>query len=342
MLSKSETSPVQPSRPEWYEATARYARPSLAKAVWQLVNTFVPYTALWVLMAYTVRQGYNYGITVGLAAAASVFYVRIFIFFHDCCHGSFFASFRANRILGYVTGILTFTPFDSWRRTHAVHHTTVADLDRRGVGDVWTMTVEEYLASPWRKRLAYRIYRNPLVLLGLGPIALFLILYRYPNRDAKKNERSSVLVTDLAILAILGTAILMGGLRTYLQIQIPVILIGGAIGTWLFYIQHQFEGVYWARHEDWDPLRAALEGSSYYRLPRVLQWCTGNIGLHHIHHIRPLIPNYNLQQCINDVPALQSVSPLSIRRSLNSLRFNLYDEQQKALVSFGSLKTLQA
>jgi len=302
----------------------------------------VPYGALWVLMVYTVQRGYPFWLTAVLAAVAAVFYVRIFIFFHDCCHGSFFASFRANRILGYVTGILTFTPFDAWRRTHATHHTTVADLDRRGVGDVWTMTVEEYLAAPWKTRLAYRIFRSPLVMLGLGPAALFLIMYRFPLRDMKKNERNSVIVTDVAILAIIGLSFLTIGLRTYILIQVSVLLIAGALGTWLFYIQHQFDGVYWARHEEWDQMRAALEGCSYYRLPRFLQWCTGNIGLHHIHHIRPGIPNYNLQQCFDDLPALQAVSPLTIRRSLKSLRLNLYDEKKKALVSFQSLKALHA
>lgn len=342
MLSNSGSARIQQARPDWYKLTARYAQPSLRKAVWQLLNTMVPYGALWVLMVYTVQRGYPFWLTAVLAAVSSVFYVRIFIFFHDCCHGSFFASFRANRVLGYVTGILTFTPFDAWRRTHATHHTTVADLDRRGVGDVWTMTVEEYRASPWWKRLAYRGLRNPLFLLGIGPAALFLIMYRFPHRDMKKNERNSVIVTDLAILAIVGLSFLTIGFWTYILIQVSVLLFAGALGTWLFYIQHQFDGVYWARHEEWDQMRAALEGCSYYRLPRFLQWCTGNIGFHHIHHIRPGIPNYKLQQCFNDIPALQAVRPLTIRRSLKSLRLNLYDEKKKALVSFHSLKTLHA
>jgi len=328
------------ARPDWYQDVIKYQQPDLGKAIWQLVNTFVPYAILWALMIYTVQLGVPYWITLALAVVTAGFVVRIFIFFHDCGHGSFFASRRANTILGYITGILTFAPYEDWRHNHGIHHATVGDLDRRGVGDVYTMTVEEYLAAPRLRRLAYRLLRHPLILFGLGPWFMFLILYRLPHKESKRRQRYSVYLTDLAIVVIIGVASLTIGLRTYLLIQLPITFVSSTLGLWLFYVQHQFEGVYWARHGEWDSTRAALEGSSYYKLPKVLQWFTGNIGLHHIHHVRARIPNYNLQQCYDEVPAMQAVKPLTIRNSLKALRFNLYDERQKKLVSFRSLRAL--
>jgi omega-6 fatty acid desaturase (delta-12 desaturase) len=340
MPAHSGPAKTQLTRPDWYQSILKYDQPSLRKAIGQLIDTFVPYFALWALMVRTVQSGHAYWVTLALAIVAAALLVRIFIFFHDCCHGSFFASRRANRILGYISGMLTFTPYEDWRRSHAGHHATAGDLDRRGTGDVWTLTVEEYLAAPGLRRLVYRFFRNPLVMFGLGPAFVFLLAQRFPHKGTRKRERNSVVFTDLAILAIIGVASVTIGLRAYALIQLPIMLVASTIGVWLFYVQHQFEGVYWARHEVWDPMRAALEGSSYYKLPRVLQWFTGNIGLHHIHHVRPRIPNYNLQQCYDDTPALQAVRPLTIRRSLQSLRMNLWDEKRQKLVSFRSLKAL--
>jgi omega-6 fatty acid desaturase (delta-12 desaturase) len=316
-----------------------YAVPDHSRAVLQLINTFVPYLLLWVILIYMIRNRYSLIVISPLILLASLFLLRIFILFHDCVHGSFFASQRANTILGYVTGILTFTPFRYWQHNHLTHHGTYADLDQRGVGDIWTLTVEEYRSAPRLKRIGYRIYRNPFVLLGLGPGYFFLIAQRFIHRWKTRDERHSVAFTNLAIVMILWLAHITVGLKTYLVIQLPIILAAGAMGVWLFYVQHQFEGVYWARHDEWDPLKAALKGSSYYRLPKVLQWFTGNIGLHHIHHVLPRIPNYKLQQCYNDIPFLQEVRPLTIRRSLKSLHLNLWDERQKRLVSFRSLKS---
>jgi omega-6 fatty acid desaturase (delta-12 desaturase) len=320
------------------QTLSEYKQANLGKATWQLLDTFVPYLALWILLVFMVHLGYSYWILLALTIPASLLLLRIFIFFHDCCHNSFFASRRANRILGYIAGILTFTPYDDWRRSHGRHHNTTQDLDRRGVGDIWTLTVEEYLAAPKGKRLAYRVYRNPFALFGLIPSIYFFIRQRFPNKVAGNRERYSVVFTDMAILAIIGGASMTIGLSTYLLIQLPIMAIAGAIGVWLFYIQHQFEGVYWARHENWDPIRVALEGSSYYRLPKVLQWFTGNIGLHHIHHLHPLIPNYHLQGFYDAEPAAQAVAPLTIRRSLKSLRLNLWDEAGQKMVSFGAMK----
>ncbi len=337
MTEDSNATKPRAPKPAWYQDIIRFAKPNHRKALWQLVNTFVPYFGLWILMIYTAESGSPYWVTLALAVLASTLLARIFIFFHDAGHGSFFASSKANTALGYVTGVLTFTPYHSWRRAHALHHATAGNLDRRGVGDVWTMTVEEYRTAPRRTRIAYRVYRNPVILFGVGPAASFLIAQRFPQKGAKPRERNSVLITDLAILAIIVLASLTIGLDTYALIQLPIILIGGALGIWLFYVQHQYEGVYWARDGKWDATKAALEGSSYYKLPRVLQWFTGNIGLHHIHHLRPRIPNYHLQPCYDEIPAMQAVQPLTFWKSLDSLRMNLWDEQHQKLVSFRSL-----
>lgn len=339
MLQDSNGAAAQGSKPDWFRATAKYGQPNPLKALWQVFNTYVPYFGIWGLMIYTVQQGYSYWITLGLTVVAAALLVRIFILFHDCCHRSFFASRRANAILGYISGILVFTPYDEWRGAHIQHHATSGDLDSGGVGDVWTMTVDNYLRAPKRKRLAYRLFRHPLVLFGIGPLYKFLIAFRF-YKGTRKHERRSVMLTNLGIAAIIGIASMTIGLQTYAAIQFPIVLIAGSIGLWLFYVQHQFDGVYWARHEKWDPMKAALQGSSYYKLPKVLQWITGNIGLHHIHHVRPQIPNYHLQRCYDEIPALQAVEPLTLRKSLACLWLNLWDEKRQRMVSFRSLKAL--
>ena len=320
-----------------YQTTAKYGQSSLRNSLWQVFNTLVPYGVLWALMIHTIQREYSYWITLTLAVLAGGLLVRIFILFHDCCHGSFFASRRANTLLGYVTGILTFTAFENWRHAHNLHHATAGDLDRRGVGDIGTMTTEEYLAAPRRKQLAYRIYRNPLILFGIGPLLLFLWFQRFSKKAAGKRERRSVLVTNMALLLIVAAASCTIGFQTYVLIQLPVILISGSLGLWLVYLPHQFENAYWVRHEAWDPMKVALEGSSYFKLPKILQWFTGNIGLHHIHHVRPSIPNYNLQRCYDEIPAFQAVKAITLRTSFKSLRLGLYDAKKKTMVGFRSL-----
>jgi omega-6 fatty acid desaturase (delta-12 desaturase) len=341
-LKPKQEGTVRPksTKPDWLKDVAKYGKADRRRALWQIANTFVPYMLLWVLMVGTVQLGYSYWLTLALAVVASGFMVRIFILFHDCTHGSFFASQRANTVLGYITGIITFTPFDEWRYSHAVHHGTAGDLDRRGVGDIWTMTVSEYQAAGKGQRLLYRLFRNPFFLFGLGPSLKFLIVQRFPKPGGKRRHRMSVYITDLAILAIILVAALTIGLKTYLLVQLPIMVIGGAAGVWLFYVQHQYEGVYWARHEEWDPFRAALDGSSYYKLPKVLQWFTGNIGFHHIHHLRARIPNYRLQKCYEMVPAMQAIKPLSLMSSVKCLWLNLWDEERQRLVSFREARLL--
>ncbi len=325
-------------KPEWYKATAQFALQDDSTSILQLLATLVPYFFLMALMAWTVRNGYPYAITLAIGVAAAALFSRIFIFFHDCTHGSFFHSPRWNRNVGYLCGILTFTAFHDWRRSHARHHITAGDLDRRGIGEITTMTVEEYLTAPPLQRLSYRLYRHPLIMFGIGPLYYFLLRNRYPVPGGKKIDFISVIATNLAIVAIIVTASLTVGFRTYFLVQFPVLLLAATLGVWLFYIQHQFEGVYWSRHKEWDPWRVAMEGASYYKLPKLLQWVTGNIGFHHVHHMRPGIPNYRLQECYEAIPELQQIKPITIRTSLRSLRLHLYDEQQRKMVSFGSLK----
>lgn len=338
MVSHTEKSSARAAQPAWYQDLAKYARPDHGKAIWQLANTFVPYIALWVLMVWMLRTGVSYWPTVPLILVASGLLVRIFIFFHDCCHGSFFASHTANVLLGYISGVLTFTPYEDWQHAHAGHHSASGDLDRRGIGDVWTLTVDEYLAASRWKRFAYRMLRNPFILFVIGSAVMFLLLHRFPHKAARKRERRGVMVTNLAILAIAVVASLTIGLPTYLMIQLPIICIAGAAGVWLFYVQHQFEGDCWERHENWDPIKAALHGSSFYKLPKLLQWFSGNIGLHHIHHLRPRIPNYHLQQCYDETPALQAIEPITLCGSIKTVFLNLWDESAKKMVSFRAVR----
>lgn len=325
------------AKPQWYKTTAKYAKVNSRIAIRQLVTTLLPYFLLIALMTHMVRQGYPYLVTLAIAVVPAALFVRIFIIFHDCTHGSFLHSPRWNTRVGYFCGILTFTAFYDWRRSHAGHHITVGDLDRRGIGDITTMTVAEYLAAPALNRLAYRLYRSPAIMFCLGPAYYFLVRNRWPSKGANKHDVHSVIATDAAILSIGVAASLVVGFETYVLVQLPVLIMAATFGVWLFYIQHQFEGVYWARHKEWDPWTAAIQGASYYKLPKVLQWLSGNIGFHHVHHARPGIPNYRLQQCYEETPELQTAKPITIRSSLRSVRLNLWDEEKRQLVSFGSL-----
>jgi omega-6 fatty acid desaturase (delta-12 desaturase) len=321
---------------DWKEIVRKYQGASAWKSTWQLVNTVGPYAALWVAI-YFAAQISTWAI-IPLAVLAGAFLVRIFIIFHDCTHSSFFQSKRANEITGFLTGVLAFTPYHHWRWEHTVHHAHAGNLDRRGMGDVWTMTVQEYLdASPW-KRFLYRLSRNPFVLFVFAPFFLFLILHRIPRWDASKRDRLSLHATDLAIILMGFGLCQIFGLKTYLIAQSIAISVASISGVWLFYIQHQFEDVYWERKPEWDYARAALEGSSFYKLPKILQWFSGNIGFHHIHHLSPRIPNYELERAHESEPLFQQVEPLTIRKSLKSLSYRLWDEGHQRLTSFKGIK----
>ncbi|MEO0018800.1 MAG: hypothetical protein RLZZ522_2083, partial [Verrucomicrobiota bacterium] len=332
---------AQPPQPvAWREIVTRYQKASTRSALWQLANTLVPYVALWVLMWLCLDI--SYWLVAPLAVLAGAFMVRAFIIFHDCGHGSFFKSRRANTVVGVITGVLTLTPYFHWRWEHAVHHASSGDLDRRGTGDIWTLTVEEYLqSSRWRK-LAYRLARNPLVLFVIAPLALFLFINRVPKARAPRREKMSVHWTNLAILVI-GVALAWAfGIKAYLIIQLTILMVAGSTGVWLFYVQHQFEGVYWERNENWDYATAALQGSSFYKLPKVLQWFSGNIGFHHIHHLSPRIPNYHLAKCHASEPLFQVVKPITLIASFKAFSFRLWDEQCHRLVGYGHLKAVRA
>lgn len=325
--------------PEWKQLVAKYQESSRRRALWQITNTFLPYALLWWFMYLSLPV--SWWLVAPLAVLAGGFAIRIFIIFHDCGHGSYFRSRRANDVLGFISGILTFTPYYHWRWEHNIHHATSGHLDKRGVGDVLTMTVQEYLeATRWR-RFAYRLARNPFVLFFIAPLYLFLIRQRFPSANASPRERMSVWWMNLAIVLMAAGMSLIYGLKNYIFIQLIVMGVAASLGVWLFYVQHQFEGVYWDRGGEWDYTRAALEGSSFYKLPKILQWFSGNIGFHHIHHLSARIPNYNLEACHRENSLFQQVKPLTLWGSLKSLTFRLWDERERKLVSFRHLRKMK-
>jgi omega-6 fatty acid desaturase (delta-12 desaturase) len=334
-----ETRPSHANMSAWKEIVAKYQRPSRGRSIWQMVNTLVPYIGLWYLMYLSLAV--SYWLVVPLAVLAAGFLVRVFIIHHDCGHGSYFKSQKANDVWGFITGVITFTPYYLWRWEHAVHHASSGDLDRRGTGDVWTLTVQEYLeASRW-KRFAYRLARNPVVLFVIAPLFLFLVKHRFAPARAAERERRSVDWTNLAILAMTVAMSMIFGFKAYLLIQVSIIAMAGSAGVWLFYVQHQFEGVYWERQANWDYVTASLQGSSFYKLPKVLQWFSGNIGFHHIHHLSARIPNYNLERCHKAEPLFQTVKPITLFASFKSFTFRLWDEQRHKLVGYSHLRTLR-
>ncbi len=328
--------PEWTSKVAWREIVEKYQQPSTKRAIWQLINTLVPYVLLWYLM-YLTRE-ISLWLTIPLAVLAGAFLVRVFIIFHDCGHGSYFKSRKANAVVGFLAGVLTFTPYYHWRWEHAIHHSSAGHLDKRGIGDVWTMTVQEYLESSRWRRFAYRLARNPLVLFVLAPLFLFVIRQRFASAHADQRERHSVWLMNLAIFCMAALLSWVFGVIAYLIIQLTVIMVAGAAGVWLFYVQHQFEDVYWERGDNWSYTAAALQGSSFYKLPKVLQWFSGNIGFHHIHHLSARIPNYNLQKCHESDPLFQQIRPTTLGSSLRSLTLRLWDEQSKKLVGFAHMK----
>ena len=319
----------------WQKIVAKYQQPSTARALWQVANTFIPYALLWGLMYFSLAV--SWWVTIPLAMLAGAFLVRIFIIFHDCGHGSFFKSRRANDVLGSIAGALTFTPYYQWRWEHAIHHGTAGRLDRRGKGDVWTMTVQEYLESSRWKRFGYRIVRNPIVLLLIAPLVLFLVIQRIPSTEGRR-ERHSVWWMNLAVVCVVAAMSWIYGLKAYLLIQLVVTMVAGAGGVWMFYVQHQFEDVYWERGDNWDYTAAALQGSSFYKLPGILQWFSGNIGFHHVHHLSPRIPNYNLQKCHDADPLFRQVKAITLGASLKTLALRLWDEKSKKLIGYGQMR----
>lgn len=321
---------------KWVEVVSKYNYPDHATSCWQVMNSLLPYILLWVLMYYSLSV--SYWLTLALSLLAAGFLVRIFIIFHDCGHGSFFRTDRLNRLVGIPLGLLVFTPYHRWHRDHFIHHSTVGNLDKRGIGDVETLTVKEYLnLSKWGK-LKYHVYRHPIFLFGLAPILLFIIQHRIPKSYMNFKQH---LYVQLSNVVIIGSIILLMwwiGWREYILIQLPIIYFASIAGIWLFYVQHQFERVVWKRSGEWDYQSVALEGSSFLKLPGVLQWFSGNIGYHHIHHLSPRIPNYKLQKCHEENEIFSQIKPLSFKEIMNSFKLRLWDEDRKRLVSFSELK----
>ncbi len=322
----------------WREALAPYARPDLRRSVLDVATSVVPYLMLWALMYLTVERGASYLLTLLLAIPAAGFLVRSYIVFHDCAHGSFLPSKRTNVWLGTWVGLLVFQTFAAWRHAHAVHHATAGDLGRRGVGDVVTLTVAEYRARSRRGRLFYRLIRHPLVMFGLGPIIALVVQPRIVPRSARPRIKRRVLATDVALAALVAGLCLLLGWRNYLLIQAPIVMMAGAAGIWLFYVQHQFDDVYWERGERWSFVDAALLGSAYLKLPKVLQFFSGNIGLHHVHHLSARIPNYNLQRAHDNIPMFHNVPTLSLLDGLRTVRLKLYDEDRQRMVTFAEAR----
>jgi len=320
----------------WRERLAPYAEPRVGRSVLDLATSVVPYLAL-TAAAYALLQ-VSYLLVLVLAVPTAGFLLRTFIVFHDCAHGSFFPNRTVNAWVGVVCALLVFTPFHSWRHEHAVHHATAGDLDHRGMGDVDTLTVAEYLGRPWPQRLGYRLMRNPFVLLVLGPLWALLLEPRLVPGWARERFWRKIVATDVALLALIGALCALVGWRAVVLVQLPSAMLAGAAGVWLFYVQHQFEGVYWQRHDSWSYADSALRGSSHLKLPKVMQFFTGNIGLHHVHHLSARIPNYNLQRAHDENPIFHDVPTLTLWDGIGTLRLKLYDEQRGRLVSFSAAR----
>jgi len=318
---------------------ACYRSPNLGRSVVELLITIVPFALLWLMMWFALQIGY--GLYLVLAVPAAGFLVRLFMIQHDCGHGAFFRHRLANDWVGRALSVLTLTPYDFWRRTHAVHHATSGNLDRRGMGDIDTLTVGEYRSLSRWGRMRYRIYRHPLVMFGIGPAYLFFLQYRLPIGLMRAGWRPwlSTMVTNLAILLLASIGILIVGVVPFLLVHLPIMLIGASLGVWLFYVQHQFEDTFWAHDRVWSMHEAALHGSSFYDLPFILRWFTANIGMHHVHHLCSRIPFYRLPRALRHHPDLANIGRLTLGQSLSCVRLVLWDEAARRLISLRELRT---
>lgn len=313
---------------------AQYRAPNATTGVRQLLNSLLPFGLLWFLMWYSLQ--YSYAVTLLLAIPTAGFLVRLYILQHDCGHGSLFKSKWLNDWIGRVLAVMVFTPYLAWKSQHAQHHASAGDLERRGVGDVHTLTLAEFQRLPRMQRFGYRIYRHPLFVFGLAPLLYFVVIQRFTSGLPKswKNERASVHLTNLAIAVCIAGMCWLIGWKAFLMVHAPIIAIASSLGMWLFYVQHNFEGTYWEHHGEWDFETAALRGSSFYDLPAPLQWITANIGFHHIHHLDSRIPNYRLQECFDAHPELQQGPRLTLWQSLACVRVKLWDEETRKMVGF--------
>lgn len=324
---------------DWVRILAEYREPSRLRSWTELAVTFGPFVALWALAWWALS--YSYWLTFGISLVNAFFLLRLFAIQHDCGHGAFFKSRSTSDWLGRVIGVLTLTPYDVWRRSHSIHHSSAGNLGRRGMGDISTLTVAEYRALSRSGRLMYRLYRHPITLFGLGPSYLFLLQNRLPlGFMTKGNFWLSAMLTNVAIFLGLAVIAYFGGLMPILLIFLPTTLLAATIGVWLFYVQHQFEATHWEAEEDWQLHEAALHGSSHYVLPSVLRWLTANIGIHHVHHLYSRIPFYRLPEVLRDHGALAQGNRMTIRESFANARLHLWDEDTKTLLSFADARAL--
>ncbi len=325
---------------EWAQVLARYKNPSHARSVFEIAVTGIPFVALWALAVYSYY--YSYWLSLIFIVPAALFLVRLFAIQHDCGHGTLFRHRAANDWVGRVLGVVTFTPYDTWKREHAAHHSYSGNLSKRGYGDITTLTVEEYQELPWFYRFCYRAYRNPLVLFLIGPSYLFLFRQRIPfGRMHEIKAWISSMGTNIFIGAMVATLLYTIGTGAFFLVHMPIVVIAGTVGVWLFYVQHQFEGTHWDHGEAWDPQYAALHGSSYYDLPLPLRWLTANIGAHHIHHLHSRIPYYRLPKILRDHPQLKDVSRITLWESFKCINLHLWDEGNKQLISFRERRRLR-
>jgi len=336
--------PTPQSQPEtarnWVRVLAKYRQPSLTRSSFELAISFLPFVALAVLAWMSLSV--SYWLTFALSLANGLFLVRMFIIQHDCGHGSFFGNRHANNWVGRIIGVFTLTPYKVWRRTHSIHHSASGNLDKRGIGDVYTLTVAEFEALPRYKRIAYRVYRNPVFMFGFAPALLFMVQNRVPLSMMRSWEYwMSAMGTNVMIAMMISLILWFGGLAPLLLIFIPTLLMAATLGVWLFYVQHQFENAQWDHNEDWELHEAALMGSSYYVLPGVLRWFSGNIGIHHVHHLYSRIPFYRLMEVLREHTALENLNRMTIRESLKSAQMHLWDEGSRKLVSFRQARQMK-
>ena len=319
----------------WMQILSKYRQPNNGRSVAELAITIVPLVALWTIAWFTFSLGLAW-VTLLIAIPAAGFLVRLFMIQHDCGHGTFFTHRQANDWIGRVIGALTLTPYDLWRRTHAIHHATAGNLDRRGIGDVDTLTVKEYVARSLWGRLRYRVYRHPLLMFGIAPAYLFLLQHRLPVGLMRNGWQpwASVMLTNLVVALIVATLIWLIGIKAFLIVHLPIMMLAATVGVWLFYVQHQFEDTMWERDRNWSLHEAALHGSSHYELPAPLRWFTANIGIHHVHHLCSRIPFYRLPRVLRDYPELRDVGRVTLIESFRCVRLVLWDEAQRRLLSF--------
>lgn len=334
----ADATPVQAR--DWVQILARYREPNHLRSAFELCVSLFPFLLLWGLAWFSLRI--SPWLALAIAMANGLFLVRIFLIQHDCGHGAFFRNRHLSDWIGRALGVLTLTPYDVWRRSHSIHHSSAGNLDKRGMGDVVTLTVAEYRQRSWLGRLSYRLYRHPVVMFGLGPAYLFVVQNRLPLGFMRAGWRYwvSAMGTNVALAAALGVILYLGGLAPLLLVFLPTVLVAATIGVWLFYVQHQFEETHWDPDCDWQLHDAALHGSSHYVMPGVLRWMTANIGIHHVHHLYSRIPFYRLTEVLRDHSALATSQRLTIRESLSCVRYHLWDERHRKLMSFAKVRAL--